>query len=138
MYCRNCGNQLDNQAAICVKCGVKVGTGTSYCPNCGAVTGPGAAVCTSCGFALTGGTTGEQKSKLVAGLLAIFLGSLGIHNFYLGKTTRGVIQILVSLIGGLITCGIATIGVSIWALVEGIMLLTGKIDVDGHGVPLKS
>lgn len=139
MYCRNCGNQMDDQASICVKCGVQVGTGTRYCPNCGAETGSGAAVCTKCGYALTKGVAagGEQKSKLVAGLLAIFLGTLGIHNFYLGNTTKGIIQIVVSLVGGLFTCGVATVGIEIWALVEGIMLLTGKIAVDGNGTPLK-
>ena len=40
-----------------------------------------------------------QKRRLAAGLLGILLGTLGIHNFYLGFTTRGVIQLLVSLIG---------------------------------------
>ena len=37
--------------------------------------------------------TGEQKSKLVAGLLAFFAGTMGIHNFYLGYTTKGIIQL---------------------------------------------
>jgi hypothetical protein len=41
----------------------------------------------------------EPKSKLVAGLLAIFVGGLGIHNFYLGYTNRGVTQLLLSTIG---------------------------------------
>lgn len=44
----------------------------------------------------------EGKSRGVAGLLAILLGSLGIHYFYLGKTTAGILTILLSLV----TCGI--------------------------------
>ena len=37
-----------------------------------------------------------QKSKLVAGLLGIFLGAYGIHNFYLGNTKRALIQLLMT------------------------------------------
>jgi len=129
MFCRNCGNQIDPNAAICVKCGFKNGTGNSFCRNCGAQVGPGAAVCMSCGYALTNAVPeGEQKSKLVAGLLGIFLGGLGIHNFYLGNIGRGVAQILLSCCFG--------IG-AIWGFVEGILILIGKIDKDAKGVPLK-
>ena len=75
----------------------------------------------------------EPKSRMVAGLLGIFLGYLGIHNFYLGNTTKALIQLLVSVL----TCGFGAIPMSIWGLVEGIMLLTGSITVDGKGNPLK-
>lgn len=34
------------------------------------------------------------KSKIVAGLLAIFLGGLGIHKFYLGKIGQGIVYLL--------------------------------------------
>ena len=71
---------------------------------------------------------GQQKSKLVAGLLGIFLGGLGVHNFYLGFSGKAVIQIVVSLI----TCGLG----SIWGLIEGIMILAGSINVDANGIPL--
>ena len=54
------------------------------------------------------------KSKVIAGLLAIFLGGLGIHKFYLGETTAGVVYLLFfwTFIPALI------------ALVEGIIYLT--------------
>lgn len=71
----------------------------------------------------------EPKSKMAAGLLGIFLGAWGVHNFYLGNTSRGVIQIVVTLF----TCGIG----SIWGLIEGIMILAGSINTDANGVPLK-
>ena len=35
MYCRNCGEPMNDNQAICLKCGVKVGAGTRYCANCG-------------------------------------------------------------------------------------------------------
>lgn len=136
MYCRNCGNGMEPQAVFCVKCGVPTGSGTNFCYNCGSQVDPNAAVCIKCGVALhqqpiVQGT--EQKSKLVAGLLGIFLGSLGIHNFYLGYTKKAIIQLLVSLL----SCGFASPVIGIWGLIEGIMILTGKIAVDGKGMPLK-
>ena len=133
MYCKNCGNTMDSNAAFCVKCGCAKGTGTSYCPNCGQATAPGAAACTSCGAALTAPVVGEQKSKLAAGLLGIFLGYLGIHNFYLGYTGKAVAQLLISLL----SCGIGATVSAIWGLIEGILILCGNISVDGKGVPLK-
>lgn len=71
----------------------------------------------------------NQKSKLVAGLLGIFLGGWGIHNFYLGNTKKAIIQIVVSLV----TCGIG----GIWGFVEGILILIGNINTDANGNPLK-
>ena len=35
MYCKNCGAQMNDNAAVCVNCGAPKGAGTSYCPNCG-------------------------------------------------------------------------------------------------------
>lgn len=138
MFCRNCGNEMADNAAVCIKCGVAKGMGTSYCPNCGQPTMPGAAACMSCGVFLTQPVmSGQQKSKIAAGLLGIFLGGLGIHNFYLGNTNRALIQLLVSIFGGVVTCGLASAGMGIWGLVEGIMILTGSISEDAHGVPLK-
>jgi len=66
----------------------------------------------------------ERKSKIAAGLLAIFLGSLGIHKFYLGFTKPGIIYLCISVIGGIITFGIVTGVMGTIALVEGILYLT--------------
>lgn len=63
------------------------------------------------------------KSRGIAGLLAIFLGYLGIHYFYVGKTTAGVVFLLVSIIGGVITCGVLAGVVGIVSLIQGIMML---------------
>ena len=61
----------------------------------------------------------NKKEKLVAGLLGILLGSLGIHKIYLGYTKEGVIMLLVSLL----TCGIGAVVMEIIGLIEGIMYL---------------
>jgi TM2 domain-containing membrane protein YozV len=55
------------------------------------------------------------KNKLVAALLAFFLGGLGIHHFYLGSPTTGLVQIAITFL----TCGIG----GLIPLVEFIMLL---------------
>lgn len=49
MYCKNCGNQVNDGAAVCLNCGVKVGDGIRYCQNCGAQPDPLAVVCVKCG-----------------------------------------------------------------------------------------
>ena len=78
----------------------------------------------------------SQKSKLAAGIMGILVGIFGVHNFYLGYTGKAVAQLLLTLLGSIITCGLAAVAVWIWSLVEGIMILTGGIKVDGHNVPL--
>jgi TM2 domain-containing membrane protein YozV len=142
MYCRNCGAPLQPGTYVCTKCGVPAGVGNQFCPNCAAPTDVNAVMCVKCGvffappqnFAPVGE---EQKSKLVAALLAFFLGTLGIHNFYLGYTNRAVTQLLLTLLASAVTCGLSAIAVQIWAIVEGVQLLTGTINVDGKGCPLK-
>ncbi|GAA5059336.1 TM2 domain-containing protein [Nocardia callitridis] len=70
----------------------------------------------------------SDKQKLLAGLLQIFIGSLGIGRFYLGYTGLGVAQLLVTVF----TCGLG----GIWGLVDGIMMLTGSV-TDPQGRPLR-
>ncbi len=66
-----------------------------------------------------------NKSKMIAALLALFLGYFGIHNFYLGNSKKAVMQIVVTIV----TCGIG----SVWGFVDAIFLFTGKIDTDAAG-----
>lgn len=87
--------------------------------------------------------TGEpysDKSKLAAGLLQIFLGGWGIGRFYLGSTSIAVTQLVLTVIGivtSIILIGfVILIGVGIWALVDGIMILTGSVR-DAQGRPLR-
>ena len=71
----------------------------------------------------------ETKSKLVAGLLGLFLGEFGVHKFYLGYTTEGIIMLLVTLLTG------GLLAVVVWAvgIVEGIIYLT-KSDGEFHEI----
>ena len=146
MYCRYCGKEMVEGAAVCVQCGAPAGAGTAYCPFCGQATAPGAVICVKCGRQLNvpvGVAPGQaQKSKLTAGLLGIFLGQLGVHNFYLGYTGKAIAQLVLQLVGLVISlCGfgiglIIQIPVCIWGLIEGILILTGTINKDGKGIPL--
>lgn len=136
MYCKNCGNLMDNKDAVCISCGTPAGQGNLYCKNCGTAVSAGAAVCMNCGHALNGsgnpasfaGANTGLKSKMAAGLLGIFLGGWGIHNFYLGYTTKGIIQIILTVC----SCGLG----SLWGFIEGILILCGSINTDANGNPL--
>lgn len=93
MYCKNCGKQIDPNAAICVGCGVATGTAIA----------------------------GSNKSRLVALLLCVFLGGIGIHRFYVGKVGTGILYIF--------TAGLFGIG----TLVDLIMIAVGSFkDIDGN------
>ncbi|WP_308220981.1 TM2 domain-containing protein [Micromonospora phytophila] len=70
----------------------------------------------------------SDKSKVVAGILQILLGTFGAGRFYMGDTKTGVIQLVVSLV----TCGIG----GIWGLIDGILILVNG-GVDGQGRPLR-
>lgn len=69
----------------------------------------------------------RSKDKIAAGLLAIFLGGIGIHKFYLGFTGPGLVYLLTNTIGFAITwifLFIPNIVLGIIAIVEGIIYLT--------------
>ena len=72
---------------------------------------------------------GALKSKVIAGILGILLGGFGIHNFYLGKPGRGIIQLVLTFV----TLGIA----GLWGFIEGIMILVSSDWTDGQGRPMK-
>jgi len=65
-----------------------------------------------------------SNKKQAAGLAGIFLGAFGVHKFVLGYTKAGIIMLVVSLAGGLVTCGIASFVMGVIGLIEGIIYLT--------------
>jgi TM2 domain-containing membrane protein YozV len=110
---------------------------TRYCTRCGAINEEGAQYCTACQAPLTsvsGGGSGYQPmqgvnpgamtdwkqmgadKKIIAGILGIVAGSLGVHKFILGYTTEGLIQLVITFI----TCGAG----GVIGLIEGIIYLT--------------
>ena len=105
-FCTNCGHELDKDVNNCPNCGAKVGSNSQ--------------------------NVSGRKSKMAAGLLGIFLGALGVHNFYLGYTGKAVGQLLLTVL----SCGMLSFVSWIWGLVEGIMILSGSITTDAQGEPL--
>lgn len=83
-------------------------------------------------FAPSGPAGYQQKSKIIAGILGIFLGGFCIHNFYLGRTNRAVIQLVLTIF----TFGVA----SLWGFIEGILILVSapgsEWHRDGNGIEL--
>lgn len=123
MFCKQCGKPIDDGQELCEDCKVKFGnTTTQEEPK----SEPTQTAQT------TNTTSTAPKSKIAAGLLGIFLGSFGVHNFYLGYTGKAIAQLLITLL----TCGFGAFISSIWGLIEGILILTGSINVDGNGNPL--
>jgi TM2 domain-containing membrane protein YozV len=68
----------------------------------------------------------SDKDKLTAGLLQLFL--VGAGRIYIGYMGLGIAQIVVTFL----TCGFG----AIWPLIDGIMILTGKVN-DAQGRPLR-
>lgn len=68
-------------------------------------------------------SAGGENKKILAGILAILLGWLGVHKFILGYTKEGIIMAAVSVVGWFL-CGIPTSIVALVGLIEGIMYLT--------------
>ena len=129
MFCRNCGKDVFEQAVMCMSCGTPPKSGNHFCQNCGAETNLAAELCVKCGVRLAIPAAEGVKSKMVAGILGIILGGLGIHRFYLGFVVLGIVQIVVTFI----TFGFG----ALWGFVEGILILSGSMNKDAKGRPLK-
>ena len=114
------------------------------CPQCDTPADLNASHCSRCGQMFSGQQpippygapiygqnpyTAQAGLKLPAGLCGILLGSLGIHKFVLGYIGEGIVMLLVTVIGGLLTCGIASMVMHAIGIAEGIIYLS-KTDQD--------
>jgi TM2 domain-containing membrane protein YozV len=106
VFCRGCGKEIHESAVTC--------------PACGAVqTTRPAAVAIAAPMA----TSATDKRILPAFLLCFFVGWLGAHRFYVGKTGTGIAMIF--------TLG----GLGFWALIDLILILTGSFtDANGQKI----
>ncbi|WP_435298694.1 TM2 domain-containing protein [Timonella sp. A28] len=68
------------------------------------------------------------KSKVVAGILGILLGTFGIHNFYLGHKGKAIAQLLITVL----SVGFLAFVSGIWGLIEGILILISKPGTPWH------
>jgi TM2 domain-containing membrane protein YozV len=113
MFCTQCGSKIEEGTNICKVCGHKVELGMIESKH----------------SSYGGAYPYEQKSRLAAGLLQIFLCEFAVGRFYLGYTQMAIAQLLVTIF----TCGIG----AVWPFIDGILILTGSVQVDGRGIPLK-
>ena len=131
MICKNCGAEIPNDSVFCPKCGFnqnQYNGQNQYIGN------------NSNGYAKNQYNNQVQdfrKSRTLAAVLQILLGCCGAGRFYLGYTTIGIIQVVVFWVGALILCGIPSIGIVIWTIVDGILILTGNPERDANGNTLK-
>lgn len=144
MFCKYCGKEIENGKEVCDECASRQTNVVNEQPVKESVvtesTSPikDSTVNSSNNTANTtvNNTTNNsvnQKSKVAAGLFGIFLGSFGVHNFYLGFTGKAVAQLLITIL----SCGILSPVSAIWGLIEGILLLAGEISKDAYGNDLK-
>ena len=120
MFCRNCGQEISNEAVICVHCGVPAGKGTAYCANCGGEVHPEAVICVNCGVSLKKKLPTEgMKKRNIATAIILSIITCGIYSIYWfvkltnemnrltdnEKDTSGGVAFLLSLV----TCGIYSI-----------------------------
>ena len=124
MFCKQCGKPIDDGQELCEDCKNAANSnnqGSSQTVNVNVNSGN------------TGNMNPQAKSKMAAGLLGIFLGAFGVHNFYLGFTGKAIAQVLITVL----SCGMLSFASGIWGLIEGILILTGSISVDANGNPLR-
>ncbi|MBM9502467.1 TM2 domain-containing protein [Leptospira sp. 201903071] len=85
-----------------------------FCGSCGSAIKREAEICPKCGVRQKGSTEGVSENWMTTFLLCFFLGVLGAHRFYTGKTGTAVLMLFTG--GG---CGL-------WALIDLITILTGS------------
>ena len=131
-FCKNCGAPQSTLPRRCVKCGAELKAGARFCDCCGAPQQPGTVVPPVTAtppvaqvpppVAQVPPPNLPPKKLVTYRMLSLFLGGLGIHNFYAGHTAKGIIQIV-----------LGWTGISgIWALIDVFTVTT-----DGYGRPME-
>jgi TM2 domain-containing membrane protein YozV len=81
-----------------------------------------------------------SKSKLIAGVLGVFLGQFGVHNFYLGFRKKAIFQLALFVVGYVMSGSIGTLFVLaavVWGIIDGIQILSGSSTANASGNPLR-
>lgn len=108
-FCSHCGNAVSPMAAACPQCGHPVATQQPVGQPLGGQPAVGQPLANP---------YAPAKSRVTAGILAILLGGIGVHKFYLGKVGMGVLYLLLFIVF------FWTFIPAIIGLIEGIIYLT--------------
>ena len=129
-FCTNCGNKLNLNDTVCSNCGKAVKDRVVREEvKAEKVTEETNESSTNQTQTQNQSYNPQAKNKVAAGLLAIFLGGFGVHNFYLGYNGRAIAQLLITVL----SCCTLSFVSSIWGFIEGILILSGNIDTDASG-----
>lgn len=131
MFCKQCGKPIDDGQDLCEDC--KATNANQNTANNQQYSQPQNNNVNYNNYNNNNNNNSNGKSKIAAGLLGIFLGAFGVHNFYLGYTGKAVAQLLITIL----SCGFLAFASSLWGLIEGILILTGSINTDAQGNPLR-
>src|ERR1700733_2426817 len=93
IHCTNCSNLVSKKAVACIGCGANPKAHKKFCADCGTPLNEEQVICIKCGVSVVPLADGK-KSKTTAALLAILLGGLGVHHFYLGSWGWGLLEFL--------------------------------------------
>ncbi len=122
-HCPECGKQYSTQEKVnrvkCPYCGAETNVSYSEQPNFQEQMRQfGNEASNALDSVFNNGPSG--KSRGIAGLLALLLGTMGLHYFYLNKTTAGVIFLLITLL----SCGVLGIVTWIVSIIQGVLFFT--------------
>lgn len=142
MFCTNCGNELNDKAAVCTKCGLAVGLEKKFCAACGTeIKDSRQVICLNCGIPLAASVKGKisdgaphpPRSRTAYILFGVFLGAYGVHNFYAGYTSKAVKQLIVGIVGFVLSFFVIGIPVLAfawgWAIYD---IINTTTDADGN------
>lgn len=123
MFCSKCGSPNGEAASFCEKCGNPMkaaagaqGTGGAAAPDNATLRSP----------ATPAHNTVTGKNPTVALVLSIFLGGLGVGQFYNGDWKKGLTMALATILLGVISGGLVPLGIWVWSMIDAHQVASGK------------
>ena len=123
MFCPKCGTSNDDSARFCAKCGAALAAAAA--PAAGSGTGTGTGTMRSASPAGSGQVV-TGKNPTVALVISIFLGAFGGGQFFNGDWKKGLAMAGASILLGLPSGGLVSLGVWVWSMIDAYQVASGK------------